>query len=180
MLDLTDADVDLLQFDAAIKSGKLSSLQQAVALYRGPLLEGCNEEWVPQEREVREHDYLQALQKLGDASLANGEYDAAAGYYQQAVRTDPWREKARRGWMEALSRNGDTNSALQVYREFITFLKDDPKAVPDEQTTALYQRLRSEVRQKADNHAAARRRSRWEALQNRLRPPWLKATFPIP
>ena len=154
LLDLTDAEVDLLQFDAAIKSGKLSSLQQAVALYRGPLLEGCNEEWVPQEREAREQALLQALQKLGDASLANGEYDAASGYYQQAVRIDPWQEKARRGWMEALSRNGDTNSALQVYREFITFLKDDPKAVPDEQTSALYHRLRSEMRQKVSTQAA--------------------------
>jgi predicted ATPase/DNA-binding SARP family transcriptional activator/uncharacterized protein HemY len=153
MLDLTNAEVDLLRFDAAIHSGTLSELEQAVGLYRGPLLEGCREEWAVPERASREQVYLQALQTLGDASLASGEYDAAAGYYQQAVRMDPWREAERRGWMEALARQGDINAALQVYREFVAFLKDDPKAIPDAQTTALYQRLRAEVRQKVGTHA---------------------------
>jgi predicted ATPase/DNA-binding SARP family transcriptional activator len=149
VLDLADADVDVLRFDAAVTSGTLSDLKQAVALYGGPLLEGCHEEWAQQEREARELAYLEALKRLGDASLAGGSYDAAAGYYQRAVQTDPWQEAARRGWMEALARNGDTNAALQVYREFVAFLRDYPKAVPDEQTSALYQRLRSGVRQKA-------------------------------
>src|SRR5262249_9077534 len=143
-------------FDAAIASGTLSALEQAVALYRGPLLEGCNEEWIPQEREAREQVYLQALQTLGDASLAGGDYDAAAGYYQQTVRIDPRRAAARRGWMEALAKHGDTNAALQVYREFVAFLKDDPMAVPDAQTSALYQRLRAEGRQRADTHVAVK------------------------
>src|SRR5262249_25667787 len=96
----------------------------------------------------------QALQTLGEASLAGGNYNAAASYYQQAVRTDPWREAARRGWMEALARKGDTNAALQVYREFVAFLKDDPRAAPDEQTSALYQRLRTGTRQRAGAYAA--------------------------
>jgi DNA-binding SARP family transcriptional activator len=152
-LDLTDAEVDLLRFDAAIASGTLSALEQAVGLYRGPLLEGCNEEWVFPEREAREQVYLQALKTLGDASLADGNYAAAAGCYQQAVRTDPWQEAARRGWMEALAKNGDTNAALQVYREFVAFLREDPKALPDEQTSALYQRLRAEARQRTGRHA---------------------------
>jgi DNA-binding SARP family transcriptional activator len=43
LLDLQDAEVDLLWFDAAIKSGTVSALKQAVLLYRGPLLEGCLE-----------------------------------------------------------------------------------------------------------------------------------------
>jgi len=43
-LDLTGADVDLRTFDAAMNSKKLEALQQAVALYRGPLLEDCAEE----------------------------------------------------------------------------------------------------------------------------------------
>jgi predicted ATPase/DNA-binding SARP family transcriptional activator len=155
-LDLTDAEVDILRFDAAIRSGTLSALEQAVALYRGPLLEDCHEEWVPQEREAREQVYLQALQTLGDASLASEDYDAASGYCQQIVRTDPWREGARRRWMEALAKKGDTNAALQVYRTFLAFLKEDPNAVPDEQTTALYERLRAEVRQRVGVHAVVK------------------------
>src|SRR5690242_9685492 len=53
-LDLTGAAVDLLRFDASVAAGDEGSLQQAVALYRGPLLEGCHEEWIVGERAARQ------------------------------------------------------------------------------------------------------------------------------
>jgi predicted ATPase/DNA-binding SARP family transcriptional activator len=152
LLDLGGADVDVLRFDAAIESGKLSNLEQAVALYRGPLLEGCNEEWVFQERAAREQECIQALQRLGHTALTGGDYEKAITHFQRVVRIDPWEEVARRGWMEALAKRGDTNAALQVYRDFLAVLKGDPKAAPDEKTSALYQRLRSEARRRAGTH----------------------------
>src|SRR5262249_46637478 len=42
LLDLTGAEADVVAFDAAIARGDPTSLQQAVSLYRGPLLEGCS------------------------------------------------------------------------------------------------------------------------------------------
>src|SRR5947209_19644479 len=45
-LELTGAEVDVLSFDAAIARGDAESLEAAAALYRGPLLEACAEEWV--------------------------------------------------------------------------------------------------------------------------------------
>src|SRR5262249_12850842 len=126
LLDLTGAEVDMFRFDATIRSGTLSALEQAVALYRGPLLEGWTEEWVFQERAVREQNCLHALQTLGDAALSAGDCITAIGYYQRAVSLDPWQEGARRGWMEALAKQGDANAALQVYREFVKFLSHDP------------------------------------------------------
>ncbi|MCW3098702.1 MAG: hypothetical protein JWL77_4320 [Chthonomonadaceae bacterium] len=147
-LDLTDTTVDVLTFDAAIERGRPSDLERAVVLYRGPLLEGCTEEWVFQERNAREHQCLQALDELGNSALMVGDYGKAIGYYRRMVDIDPLSESARRGWMEALARSGDTNAALQVYREFVESLRSDPKASPDEQTTALYQRLRPQIRQR--------------------------------
>ncbi len=153
-LDLQGAEVDVLNFDAAIASKKASALEQAAALYRGPLLEGCAEEWVFQERAAREQACLQALRTLADSALAAGDFEAAVGHYQRAVSIDPIGDAARRGWMEALAKRGDRNAALQVYREFVEALhKDDPTAVPDEQTSALYVRLRAEARQRAGGHA---------------------------
>jgi predicted ATPase/DNA-binding SARP family transcriptional activator len=152
-LDLTGADVDLHVFDAAMNSKKLEVLKQTVALYRGPLLEGCHEEWVAQEREQREQECLQAFQTLGDAALAAGDHGAAVGYYQRAVSIDPWREGARRGWMEALAKGGDRNAAMQVYRELRELLRSDPTAMPDEETSALYARLRASARQQSHSQA---------------------------
>jgi predicted ATPase/DNA-binding SARP family transcriptional activator len=148
-LDLAGAPVDVRTFDAAILSQKRSALTQAVTLYRGPLLEGCAEEWVFQERNVREQNCLHALQTLADSALAAGDYETAIGYYQRAVSIDPLWDSTRRGWMEALARSGDRNAAMQVYREFAELLKSDSLATPDEQTSALYARLRAEVRQQS-------------------------------
>src|SRR5579862_8740731 len=39
-MNLSGAEVDVLTFDVAIATQKLSALEQAVSLYRGPLLEG--------------------------------------------------------------------------------------------------------------------------------------------
>jgi predicted ATPase/DNA-binding SARP family transcriptional activator len=154
-LELTGVEADVVTFDAAIARKTLSALEQAVARYCGPLLEGCNEEWVFQERAVREENCLQALQQLADASVTVGDYAQAFGYYRRAVGLDPWSEAARRGLMEALSRSGDTNAALQVYQEFVAVLRSDPTALPDEKTSALYQRLRSEARHRAGAHPPA-------------------------
>ena len=147
-LDLVNADVDVLLFDSAIVTKKLPALKQAVSLYSGPLLEGCMEEWVPQERDSREQSCLDALQILTEAALAEGDHAAAAGYCRRAVSLDPWRDASRRGLMEALNQGGDRNAALQVYREFTELLRSDPKAVPDEKTSVLYGRLRSEAKQR--------------------------------
>ena len=145
------ADVDLLTFDAAVASGERKALEQAIRVYRGPLLEGFAEEWIVQDRMARERDCLRALQTLASAAFAAGDAATAANYWRRAVSLDPLWDAARRGLMESLVRDGDSNAALQVYREFDTALKSgDMRAVPDAETTALYRRLREQIRQKAN------------------------------
>src|SRR5262249_48052963 len=76
-LDLTGASVDVLAFDAAIARGNhdplrgYPALEEAVVLYRGPLLEECTEEWLFQERQVREQAYLAARETLAAHALAH-------------------------------------------------------------------------------------------------------------
>lgn len=148
ILDLAGTDVDVLAFDAAIASKTPLALERAAALYKGPLLEGCAEEWVTQERSERERNCLWALQTLADAALTAGDYGAAADYYRRAANLNLWGDEARRGLMEALDRGGDRNAAIQVYREFVELLRSDPRVTPDEKTRALYTRLRDEARRR--------------------------------
>ena len=63
-LILTGAAVDLLAFDQAAARGDEASLEESISLYKGPLLEGCEEAWAFQERRVREGTYLGALEEL--------------------------------------------------------------------------------------------------------------------
>jgi len=144
IFDTQGAEIDAIEFDTAIK-GRPGVLA-ATDLYVGPLLEGCSEEWVFQERSTRERDCLNALQALAEKALQDNDLPRAVGLYKKAVAIDPSRDAFRRGLMEALEGMGELNSALQEYRDFARQLKQGSSDVPDAQTTELYNRLRSGIR----------------------------------
>lgn len=148
-LELGDADVDLVAFDRAIAQGDPPALARAVALYRGPLLEGCVEEWVVPERQAREQAYLQALERLAAHALAAEEWGAAECYLRQVVAVDPLRESAQRALMQSLAAGGNTAAVLLVYRELRLVLHRELNAEPDAETQALFQQLRAQAREKA-------------------------------
>lgn len=154
-LDLDPHTVDVLAFDAALARGDTASLEVATALYRGPLLEGCAEEWVVGEREAREQAYLGALAALAGQASARRDPLAAADYLRRAVATDPYREDLQRALMEALHAAGNPSGALEVYREFRTLLWRQMVAEPGPETTRLFHRLRDELRGRARSAPAA-------------------------
>lgn len=143
-LDLTDVDLDLTQFDSAMRQ---KDFDRAADLYRGPLLEDCNEEWVPQERTMREFECLRALQTLGERALETGDYERALAHFNRAVSIDAWRDAPRRGLMQAFAAKGDVNAALHVYREFTYLLSAHAATEPDPATSELYWHLRNRSKQ---------------------------------
>jgi DNA-binding SARP family transcriptional activator len=145
-LDLSGADADVLAFDQAIARGDVSSLEQAVALYRGPLLEDCAEAWAFEERQVREQAYLAALDTLANRAMAAGEPAASERYLRRAVAVDPLRESAQRALMETLARAGNVAAALQIYQELRLLLQRELNAEPDPATRALFLSLRSRAK----------------------------------
>jgi predicted ATPase/class 3 adenylate cyclase len=155
-LDLGGAVVDVIAFDAAVTRADAASLAEAVALYRGPLLEGCEEEWAFQEREAREEAYLQAREQLAADCLATGDAGAAAGHLRAAVAVDPLRETAQRGLMEALAAGGNYAAAGEVYRELRDRLYREMNAEPAPETAALYQAIRAEARERSGVQAFGR------------------------
>jgi non-specific serine/threonine protein kinase len=145
-LDLARATVDVLAFDEAIARGDLTSLEEAVALRRGPLLEGCSEEWAFQEREPREQAFLGALEKLAALALERGEPAEAERHLRRVVTTDPLRESAQRALMQVLAAGGNFAAALLVYRELRLHLHRELNTEPDAETLTLFQQLRMEAR----------------------------------
>jgi non-specific serine/threonine protein kinase len=146
-LDLVGADADVLIFDEAIARGDPASLERAVALRRGPLLQGCHEDWVLPERLVREEVYLEALEKLA-AEARERDDTAAVHHLRRLVAADPLRDSAQRALMEALAAGGDLAAAAQVYREFHLLLHRELNAAPDPETVARYEQVRAQVRQR--------------------------------
>ena len=145
-LDLVGADVDVIAFDRALVRGDSASLQEAVALYRGPLLEGCPEEWCLLERQVREQAYLQARETLAVSALANADTAAAIGHLRQILAIDPFRESAQCSLMQALAAAGDYAAVVQAYREWRLRLHQELRTEPDAKTRALFAQIRQEAR----------------------------------
>jgi predicted ATPase/DNA-binding SARP family transcriptional activator len=176
-LDLTGAQVDVLAFDAALARGDEASLQNAVELYRGPLLEECAEEFILQERLPREQAYLETLETLAGHAAARGDHAAAIRRLRQAVALDPFRETAQQALLKALVASGDLTASLLAYRDFCLRLHQEIHAEPSLETKALFHQLRAEARRRGQasvggTHAAGPRPAQRgdEAGADRVRP----------
>jgi predicted ATPase/DNA-binding SARP family transcriptional activator/class 3 adenylate cyclase len=148
-LELAGADVDVIAFDVSLAQGDRADWERAIALHQGVLLEGCEEEWVFQERQKREQAVLQALEHLATDALERGEPEAAEGHLRRAVAVDPLRESAQRTLMQALAQGGNYAAAMAVYRELRLLLHRELNLQPDPETTALHERIRAEARDRA-------------------------------
>jgi len=141
--DPTEMICDVIAFDAAIKRGDASSLQEALTFYRGPLLPDCDAFWLLPERQAREVAHLNALETLAARSFQSGRLDTALSCLQQALAIDPYRESAFRLFLETLHAYGDQAGMAQAYRRFRLLLHEQLQTAPDQETTLLYQRLQS-------------------------------------
>src|SRR5262249_46990705 len=128
-------------FDAAVRRGDTASLEQAIRLYQGELLEGCADAWVVPEREARSQAYLTALETLAGDAATRRDFATAERYLRLALAADPLRETALRALMAALAARGEHAALTQVYRDFRLYLHRELHAETSEETSALYRRL---------------------------------------
>lgn len=146
-LDLTDAFVDTVAFEAALKRSAASKTpnaewEEAVGLYRGQLLLDCSEEWAAVERHRYHETYLNALESLGTYLAAQNDPAATVHWMRLLLLADPYRESAANTLMQALSDCGDPAAVKVVYQEWRARLRQDLNTDPSPQTEALYQQLR--------------------------------------
>ena len=136
----------------AISWSTIPSLEQAVALYRAPFLEGFSipdspafEEWTLLTREHLNRLMLQTLRRLADGYQAQDAYDCALPYAWRQVDMDPWQEAAHRQVMQLLALSGQRGAALAQYERCRRLLAAELGVEPSEQTRALVERIRSEA-----------------------------------
>ncbi|HOV48557.1 MAG TPA: ABC transporter substrate-binding protein [Anaerolineae bacterium] len=142
--------LDVAAFETLLAAGDLTSLQQATALYRGPLLEGfylheapAFEEWLLVERERLHQAQLQALHRLVQCYAGRGEYPAAIEVAGRLLTLEPWREETHRELMRLLALTGQRGAALAQYERCRRLLRDELGLEPLAETTALYARIRA-------------------------------------
>ena len=139
--------VDSLEFDRQVNDG---SLQSAVNLYRGTLLEGitlddCPEfdEWLYLERDRVLQRMISALQGLLDQRLSAGQAVEAIKLGRRFVSLDTLNEGAYRRLMRAFAGQGDLDGMRRTYRQCRAILQRELGLEPAVETTSLYEQLLS-------------------------------------
>jgi serine/threonine-protein kinase len=116
-LNLGIVSSDLAEFEAALEHGALT---EAVALYRGPFLDGFHlvdsaefEEWVAAERSRLAARHAEAIAALAAEADAAGDHPRAIEWWSRLVALDPLSGRAAVGLMQALAGAGDNAGALR-------------------------------------------------------------------
>lgn len=143
-------EVDVAAFDRLIGNGERASLEAALALYRGDLLEGfavpdpAFEDWLRDARlELRERA-REAGSRLLDLQLGAGETKVALATARRVLVLDPLQESAHRAIMRCYADMGERSLALKQYRACRDVLRDELGVAPDGETERLYEDLRRE------------------------------------
>jgi predicted ATPase/DNA-binding SARP family transcriptional activator len=145
-LDLSDAAVDLIEFDKVVSSTDAALLERAVTLYRAPFVETWDDDWAVAIRLERDAACLRALEMLSARALQSGDGARAVGFLRRAVALNPLRESAQCALIEALAACGDCSAATVAYREFRERLHREMHVEPAAATTALYRRIQAAQR----------------------------------
>ena len=119
----------------------LTSLRQAVDLYRGDLLEGFYEEWALIEREFLRESFLQTLEKLVTAYKATLQYQQALNTILRLVSFDSLNEAAHREAMRLYHYLGRPAEALRQFETCREILQREFDLQPSAETSQIAQAI---------------------------------------
>lgn len=124
-----------------LSDGDAAGAMEAVALYRGDLLEGWDERWCVDERERLKSAYLALLEKLVGYCEASNRWDQGLAYGDQLLRHDPAHERAHWRVMRIHHLAGDRTGALRQFEKCRNALDQELGVGPGHLTRALYEEI---------------------------------------
>lgn len=156
-----DADVitcDVAEWSAALERDDLTT---AVALYRGPLLQGFHlngsaefERWVDAARARLAAEHRTVLETLATRALAEGNADRAVAWWRLLVAEDRFSARMALGLMRALVEAGDRGGALEFARLHERIMRVELECAPDPAVSAFVDAMRAEAPRPSTPHLA--------------------------
>ena len=120
------------------------TLEAAVALYRGDLIEAWYQDWCIYERNRLQLTHLAMLEQLMSYCEAHRQYAKGVGYGQSILRHDPARESTHRQLMRLYYRAGDRTTSLRQYDHCAAVVAKHFNVRPARETVALYHQIRTD------------------------------------
>ncbi len=118
-----------------------ASLEEAVDLYVGDLLEGIYEDWCLHDRERLRLSYMSALGKLLAFHEHNGTCERGLEYARRILDRDPTREKVHRQVMRLYWLLGNRAEALAQYKCCAQILREELGIPPMAKTRFLHKQM---------------------------------------
>jgi DNA-binding SARP family transcriptional activator len=132
------------------RAALVAKFQQALALVRGPFLDGFwlgeespFDEWVLQEQQQWQVRVLLLCERLSAFQEAGGELEPARATLTRWLALDALSEEAYRRLMRVHLALGDPTAALQVYATCRARLAQELQVKPSAETVALAERIRA-------------------------------------
>jgi serine/threonine-protein kinase len=145
-LDANLVRADVAEFEAALERG---DHENAVALYRGPFLDGFFlnsapefEHWTDGQRERLRRAWAKSVEELAERAAAREDTARSAEWWRLLAAQEPCNSRVALGLMNALAAAGDRAGAIRHAQVHATLLREEIGAEPDPEVTALAERLR--------------------------------------
>ena len=137
---------DVAAFEDALRGG---DLEGAIALYRGPFLDGFFlkgvpefERWAEDQRTSLARKAVAALTTLAERAGGAGDRRGAVEWWRRAAQVDPYDSRAALALVEALAAAGDRAGALVAASRHVETLRRDLGVSPDAGFEDAVSRLR--------------------------------------
>ena len=123
-------------------SVRRGAYEKALALYGGRLFpQDPYADWAVWERERLSQHYLQALVGAAENALKDDRPDDALVLARNALKLEPWQERATRLGMEACLALRDRAGALRLYQDLAKRLRTELDIAPGEELQAYYRAI---------------------------------------
>ncbi len=154
--------VDVTTFEKETKS--IVGMKAAAELYIGDLAQEIADDFLFPRREELRTRYIILLKNLGQASLENGDHEAAVFWAHKLITQDLWDEEAVRLCMTAESFLGNRAAALTVYKTLEDNLLREIGVQPMPETIALYRDI---LHNHLPRHTQRRKQVEWPPFISR-------------
>jgi LuxR family maltose regulon positive regulatory protein len=144
--------IDLEEFDRLVSDGEtalragqveqgISCYESSIRLYRGEFMQGCNDDWVAQQRSYYRKQYLRLLETLVMTAQKGNDWPRSLHYAHQILCEDPFREDIHCCIMRAHAQLGDRAAVKEQYETLRGQLRDGLGLGPSAGTMKVYRQL---------------------------------------
>jgi DNA-binding SARP family transcriptional activator/predicted ATPase len=121
--------------------GDRAALEEAAQLYRGDVLPDCTSEWIEPIRERARHTALTVLGQLLAQHQGDHAFGAVIEHARHLLQIDPLNEPAWCALMHAHARRGERATALHLYQECASVLRQELGVQPSAATRLAYREI---------------------------------------